>query len=181
MVSQMRPLFHTSTMRPRSSRLISLRTKMIFRYQVMSCFNWKTHFLINIMGNVSGYNMGLYSLNLCYQNRQKQIFPVCHPIRTSWTRNFYIITGRPYNWLITKATSSFSSCISCHNPFSPSFVIQQDIQRAQKQLDDSNKMAYQISKETVTRAFAYSHLWQFTTIDRPNKRKIREKIIKESC
>lgn len=29
MVSQMRPLFHTSTMRPRSSRLISLRSRKI--------------------------------------------------------------------------------------------------------------------------------------------------------
>lgn len=41
----------------------------------------------------------------------------------------------------------FLLCISCHNPFKPCFVIQHAIQRAPKQLDDSNKMAYQIWKE----------------------------------
>lgn len=41
----------------------------------------------------------------------------------------------------------FLLCISCHNPFKPCFVIQRAIQRAQKQLDDSNKMAYQFWKE----------------------------------
>lgn len=43
----------------------------------------------------------------------------------------------------------FLLCISYHNPFQPCFVIQHASQRAQKQLDDSNKMAHEFLKGAV--------------------------------
>lgn len=107
-------------------------------------------------------------------------FPVCHSFHTQWTRNFYIITARLNHCRITKATSSFCCVLAVIIHSSLVLLFNMLFKGHKNSLMTAIKWHINFERSCVTRAFAYSHLWQFTTINRANKRKMREKIIKEN-
>lgn len=112
------------------------------------------------------------------KNKQKTI--QCYSIHIQWTRIFYIITARLYNWLITKVTS-FLCCVLAviiHSSLVLSFNML--LKWLKNSLMTATKWHIHFERSRMTRAFAYSRRWQFTTIDGPNKGKMREKIIKEN-